>query len=161
QLALWLGYWAFGFALGDVLQMDRSRAALERSLVIARRAGLARQELTSLRFLSEALLMGPTPIRELIDWLRGLEARGLRQSWLQHARAETLAMAGRFGEARTMLADLRAELTQRGATIAYTSTLGFSIDVELLAGDYEAAATFARESSCILEKHGLQALLST
>jgi DNA-binding SARP family transcriptional activator/predicted ATPase len=159
QLALWFGNWALGFMALDLLQTERARAALEQSLVHARRAGLARQELMSLRFLTNALRKGPTSIETVVDWVRELEARGLRQSWLPSVRAEALAMAGRFDEARAILETLQAELTERGARNAYLTTLSTSLDVELLAADYGAATALAREGCRYLEQRGLRIVL--
>jgi hypothetical protein len=160
QLALWFGNWALGFAARSVRQMGRSCAALEQSLVHARRAGLERQELMTLRFLSASLYEGPTPIETVMDWIGQLEARGLRQSWLRHARALTLAMAGHFDDARVILADLRTELTERSARNALLNTLSASFDVELLAGDYQAAADYGSEGCTYLEERRLRTPLA-
>jgi DNA-binding SARP family transcriptional activator len=161
QLALWFGNWALGFAAIDRWQMGRARAALEQSLLHARRAGLARQELTSLRFLTNALRHGPTPIEEVVGWVGELEARGHRQSWLPMVRAEAVAMAGGVDEARTTLAELRAGLAERGARNALLNALATSRDVELLVGGYGAAEALALEACRYLEERNLRITLAT
>jgi tetratricopeptide (TPR) repeat protein len=100
-------------------------------------------------------------MEEVVGWIGELEARGLRQSWLRMIQAEALAMAGGFDEARATLAELRGELAERGARNAFLNTLSASREVELLAGDHEAAEALALETCHYVEERGLRSVLST
>jgi tetratricopeptide (TPR) repeat protein len=72
---------------------------------------------------------------------------GLRNAWARARRAQALAMLGRFGEARTSLSDVRAELADHGSFMALAGVKGeISLDVELLAGDPAAAVEFGDEA---------------
>ena len=161
DFALWSVNYALGFVLMDLMQYDRARAALEASLVHARRAGLTRQEKSSLATLTAALCWGPTPIEDVLDWVEELEARGLRDSWIRDARGYALAHAGSFDDARVILGDLRGELTERNARNVLVRTLQMSRDVELLAGDYAAATTFGLDACRELEERALRSVLTT
>jgi tetratricopeptide (TPR) repeat protein len=71
---------------------------------------------------------------------------GLRNAWARARRAQALAMLGRFGEARTSLSDVRAELADHGSFMALAGVKAeISLDVELLAGHPAAAVEFGEE----------------
>src|SRR5207247_7184789 len=76
-------------------------------------------------------------------------------------RATALAMLGRFDEARAILADVRAELADRGGGIFFATGTGSAVDVELLAGDAAAAAAFGEEGCALLDELGERSMLST
>ena len=135
--------------------------AAERSLVHARRLGLARQELMSLGYLTAAMTEGPTPATDVLAWVDALRARGLRQSFSEDARARMLAVTGRLDEARSIVAELRAGLADRGATLALMRRISTSYEIELLAGDHAAAAAFASELARLNEERREWGSLST
>ena len=161
DLALWTVHWALAQLARDRLQMEAMRVAAERSLVHARRLGLARQELMSLGYLTAAMTEGPTPAADVLAWVDELAARGLRQSCIEDARARMLAVAGRLDEARSIVAELRAGLADRGATLALMRRISTSYEIELLAGDHAAAAAFASELARLNEERREWGSLST
>jgi tetratricopeptide (TPR) repeat protein len=71
-------------------------------------------------------------------------------------------MLGRFDEARTVLAEARAELADRGGGIPLAMATGLtSTEVELLAGDPAAAAAFGEEGCRLFDELGERSFLST
>ncbi len=160
-IALWTGYFALGHVARDQARMSAMLDANERALVLARKLGLGRHELTNLGYITAAHLIGPTSVPEILAWTDSLEAQGFRQSWVVSARAEALAMSGRVEEARSLMAGLRTELAERGATLALERRLTTAYEVELLGGDIEAAADVAGEHARMLEERGERASLST
>jgi tetratricopeptide (TPR) repeat protein len=95
---------------------------------------------------SSCRFFGTTPLSELLAWLDENEPPAGRDHFLRAYRAGTLAMFGRFDEARTILAETRAELAERGAGVLLANITAYeSAMVELLAGDPAAAAEFGAE----------------
>src|SRR5205807_1668284 len=73
-----------------------------------------------------------------------------------------LGMLGRFDEARSLLAEVRAELADRGALLQLGIATGLdSMDLELLAGDPGAAVAFGEAGCRLFEQLGERAFLST
>jgi tetratricopeptide (TPR) repeat protein len=107
-------------------------------------------------------LFGSTPVLELLAWLDEQEQHGIQHPSSALHRAQALAMIGEFAEARAILAELRAQLTDRGSTILLALLTGHvAVDVELLAGDPAAAAELAEEGCRLLAQAGDQSWLST
>src|SRR5439155_13101458 len=122
--------------------------------VHAQRAGLPRQ---LLGWRAGARLFGTTPASELLEWMDEQEARGARDIFLGRWRGEALAMLGRFDEARAILAEARAELADRGGGMALAAMMSHSsVDVELLAGDPDAAVEFGEEGCRLFDELGEQ-----
>jgi tetratricopeptide (TPR) repeat protein len=139
--------------------MDAQLDAFERAFVHAQQAGLPDQLLGQRAF---ARLFGPTQVSELLAWLDEQEARVVRDQWLRTARARALAMLGSFDQARALLAEVRAELAERGGRILLAlTTCQESVDVELLADDPAAAAELGEEGCSLLDELGEQSMLST
>ena len=77
-------------------------------------------------------------------------------------RAISLAMLGRFDEARAMQAEVRAELADRGGGLLLGTMLGQdSVIVELLAGDPAAGVMLGEEGCRLLDELGEKGFLST
>ncbi len=70
-------------------------------------------------------------------------------------------MLGRFDEARAILVDTRAELTERGGGWTLAATIRGFAAVELLAGDLPAAAELQAEACKRLEELGILWSLSS
>jgi tetratricopeptide (TPR) repeat protein len=139
--------------------MDARLEACERAFVHAQQAGLPHQ---FAGWRAGARLLGTTPVSELLAWLDEQEARGVRDISLRRRRGAALAMLGRFDEARAILADVRAELAERGGGIPLANTMGQeSVDVELLAGDPAAAVELGEEGCRLLDELGDKSLQST
>ena len=159
DVALYIGYSGLGHAANMRGLADARLDAVERAAAHARRAGLPHE---LLGFRAAARLWGTTPVSELLAWLDDQEARGARHVNLRWYRGAAVARLGRLDEARAILADVRAELADRGGGIRLAGvTSQSSVDVELLAGDPAAAAELGREGCRLLEELGEQSLLST
>ena len=159
DLALYIGYTALGQVLDMRSQMDAGLEAYERAFAHARQAGLPHQ---LLRWRAAGRFWGTTRVSELLAWLDEQEAQGARDYWLRAFRARALAMLGRFDEARAILAQVRAELTERGGGIPLAvTTCMASVNVELLAGDPGAAVTYGEAGSRLLDELGEKSMQSS
>jgi class 3 adenylate cyclase/tetratricopeptide (TPR) repeat protein len=162
ELALYVAYRALAQVAHMRALMDTALEALETAVVHARRRGLLHREMSAQPQLGAARYFGSTAVSDLIDWLDEQERRGMRHIAHRTHRAPALAMLGRFDEARAITASLRTEFAERGGKVLLALTTGhISAEVEELAGNYEAAAEFAREGCRLLEELGEQAWLST
>ena len=159
DLALYIGYSALGAVASMRAQMDAWRDAGEKAFAHAQRAGLIyHREVGRVA----ARFFGTTPIRELLAWLDEQEAGGVPAHHFRRHRALALAMLGRFDEARAILADVHADLADRGGGIALGTTMGQEeVLVALLAGDPRAAAELGIEACRLLDEQGEKSLLST
>ncbi|MEK6275607.1 MAG: tetratricopeptide repeat protein [Actinomycetota bacterium] len=162
DLALSTAYRALGDVANIRAQMDARLEAGERALIHLRRARIPHREDRLVYSLSAARLHGSTSVSELCEWLDEQEALSPQHSLLREARAEALAMLGRFDEARTILSGLRAELADRGAIFRLGDiTSQPSVRVELLAGNPAAAVELGEEGCRLLEQIGEKSYLST
>ena len=99
---------------------------------------------------------------ELLAWLDENEPPAGRDYPLGGYRAGALAMLGRFDEARTILAETRAALAERGGGVWLAGVTGFaSTWVELWAGDPAAAYEFGVAGFRLFEELGELSSLST
>jgi tetratricopeptide (TPR) repeat protein len=109
-----------------------------------------------------ARFFGTTPVSELLVWLDEQGERGARNPNVCRYKGSALAMLGRFEEARAILAEMRAELADRGGGIWLANlTAHGSVEVELLAGDPAAAVELGAEGCRLLEELGEKSFLST
>ena len=157
--ALHLAYFGLGHVRNVRGQIDGSLEAYELAAVHGRQAGM-QDELLGWR--ASKRHFGTTPASQLLPWLDEHEPRAGRNHWLRAYRAGALAMIGRIDEARTIVAETRAELTDRGRGGVSLATI-LSImcsEVELVAGDHTAAAELGAEACRLYEAHGEQLLLS-
>jgi class 3 adenylate cyclase/tetratricopeptide (TPR) repeat protein len=160
ELALYIGYSALGQVANMRAQLDAGLEAYERAAAHAQQAGLPHQlvgQRAAMRF------GGTTPVSAVL--LAGLDEQGeqaARDPTLRGSRATALAMLGRFDEARAILAEVRADLADRGGGIWLAALTGqTSVEVELLAGDPDAAVEFGEEGSTLLDGLGERSMLST
>jgi tetratricopeptide (TPR) repeat protein len=143
DLALHIAHGALGHVANVHGQMDAMFLAYEKAAVHAERAGLPD---LFVGWRHTARLGGTTPASEFLAWQSEKEPMGLRNAWARARRAQALAMLGRFGEARTSLSDVRAELADHGSFMALAGVKAeISLDVELLAGHPAAAVEFGEE----------------
>jgi class 3 adenylate cyclase/tetratricopeptide (TPR) repeat protein len=157
--ALYIGYSGVGQVAGMRAQMDAQRDAEEWAFVHAQRAGLPHPP-ESRRI--AARFFGSTPVSELLAWLDEQETAGVvPMRHLRRFRAHSLAMLARFDESRALLAQQRADITDRGGGIALGMAMSHEVIVELLAGDPAAAAEIGAEGCRLLDEQGEKALLST
>jgi class 3 adenylate cyclase/tetratricopeptide (TPR) repeat protein len=160
DFALNLAYRALGQVAGARGQMDALVAAYERAAAHAQRVGLPNQ--LQVFWCSYGRFYGPTPLSELLAWQDEQDELSRRSPRFRAHRAQALAMLGRLAEARAMLAELRADVAERGGhlTTGGMST-GVAFEVELLAGDPAAAVAAGEEDCRILEDAGWKGALSS
>ena len=104
------------------------------------------------------IAMGPIPIPQALHMLEELPGQNL---WGEAWRAEMLAHTGRIDEARVLHDQVIAALRDRGMSLG-AAILGQSgYDIEMLAGDIDAAIAIARASCAALEGMGERGWMST
>jgi len=157
ELALRIAYRALGTVANMRAQMDRMAAAYAEARAHAATAGGT----TLVGYQGHGHFHGSTPLGELLAWQSEQDPREQRSYWLRTFRMAALAMLGRLDEARALLDGLREELIERGARSVLAAVEGYSIDIELLAGDPAAAAAAGQNSCRIHEELGHSSELST
>jgi len=137
DLALYVAY----DALGESALLNLSALeAIDRAAIHARRAG---HEPDYRGWRAACHFFGATPASELLAWLDENEPHSGRNYFLSAYRAGSLAMLDRFDQARSLLAEMRAELAARGPTVLLANITAFeSVWVELLAAEPAAAVEF-------------------
>jgi class 3 adenylate cyclase/tetratricopeptide (TPR) repeat protein len=159
DLAQYIGYRGLAAVAGMRAQADAELEADEQAFAHARRAGHQPPMLLGGR--ASGRFFGTTPASKLLAWLDENEPTAGRDQFLRAYRAGTLAMLGHFDEARTILAQQRAELTSRGGGILLANIIAFeSVWVEQWAGNPVAAVEFAREGWRLHEELGEQGFLA-
>ena len=152
DLALYIAYSALGHVANTRGQSDARLDACEHAFVHAQQGGLP-HDLVEWR--GAARFNGTTPFPELLEWLDEQEGRGARTSYLRSCRGAAVARLGRFDESRSLLAEVRAELAERGGGIRLAVTIGHAfVDLELLAGDPAAAVDLGEEGCRLFEELG-------
>jgi class 3 adenylate cyclase/tetratricopeptide (TPR) repeat protein len=159
DLALYTAHYARTWVALGHGRMDLGLDAVERAAVHGRRADVPYEHVG---WRASIRLWGTTPVADLLAWLDELEPRHQHDYWLRASRARAVAMLGRFDEARAILAEMRAELTERGnrSLLAWTNGQE-SVLLELDAGRPAAAAQLGEEGCRQFEEIGEQAMLST
>jgi class 3 adenylate cyclase/tetratricopeptide (TPR) repeat protein len=157
DLALRIACSALGQIANMRAQMDKLADAYERAEAHAGPAGLT----ALVGFQSHGRFFGSTPLSELLAWQEAQEPREQRSYWLRTHRATSLAMLGRFDEARALVDELRSDAIERGAEGVLAAIEGQVTDIELLAGAPAAAVEAGKESCRLDEKLGHLSELST
>lgn len=141
-----------------------SDAMLGRALDHAGRAGEAREEARVLRWLASSALWGPLPVEEGIrrceEILERTEGNSLVQANCHIRLAGLEGMRGRFGEARTRVAEARAILTEFGLTYFLAHSRDVAALVETLAGNPVGAEVELRASYEELREMGEKTFLA-
>jgi class 3 adenylate cyclase/tetratricopeptide (TPR) repeat protein len=159
DVALAAGHFAAGMVDHLRARWDAKVEVVERAQVHARRAGLARCEMWITPALIAAKHFGSAPPSELLTLFE--EKRSIF-GFSNHFQIESLAMLGRFDEARAVLAEYVGHLTERGAKIELGTLLSHTaVKVEQLAGDYAAAVVYGEEGCALLEEIEERGFLST
>ena len=144
HLALYIAYSAVSDVEWERGRIDAALEAWEVALEHAQHAGI--QPTSSLEGRSTPRFFGTTPVPEVLAWINENEPRAGRDHFLRAYRAGSLAMLGRFDEARAILSEDRADQEERGGGILLANLTAFeSVWVELWAGDAAAAAKFGAE----------------
>ncbi len=143
-------------------QMDAMLGGAERAVALARRLDSPHREKRLAPLVGSGRVSGTTPVRDVLAWLDAGELEGpVRHPALRMSRATSLAMLGRFDEARHIIAVLVVALRDQGATIGVALTGGITAEIERLAGDWEAAAAAALGSCRLYREAGERGWLST
>jgi class 3 adenylate cyclase/tetratricopeptide (TPR) repeat protein len=132
-------------------------AALERALEHAGRVGAPFETGEVLLSVTSAIVRGPTPVTEGIakseQFVRDFPGNRVVEAYLDHAIAHLRARLGEFDAAREASDRYRAFLLDTGQMIGYWRSAELRFDVEMLAGDTEAALAVAEEGyMALLEK---------
>ncbi len=144
DLALFVAHLAHSDIDGARGMLDSALEAYEQALSHAQRAGY--QPTGSLGTRAALRFFGTTAASDMLAWLDENEPQAGRDYFLRAFRAGALAMLGRFDDARTILAEDRAALEERGGGQLLANITAFeSAWVELWAGDPAAAAQFGAE----------------
>jgi class 3 adenylate cyclase/tetratricopeptide (TPR) repeat protein len=159
ELALYVAYSALTEVAAVRAQMDSALDAYERAFAHARQAGHV--PIGSIGSLAAYRYFGSTPASDLLQWLDENEPRAGRDQFLRAYRAMATAMLGRLDEARAILAEARADQSERGGGALLANLLAFEcVDLELWAGDPAAAAEFGAEGFRLHEEMGNQDFLA-
>ncbi len=158
--------WRLRFGLhGMALRLESAAAAAEQVVQHARAAGNRRYETRGASGYAASALHGPTPVREAITRCTQLLAEVASDrrtaAFIRATLAQLTAMDGRIGEARTLLAESTRQLRELGSTVLASSSSIDSAQVELLAGDLDAAERLLRADHDALTALGERYLLSS
>jgi class 3 adenylate cyclase/tetratricopeptide (TPR) repeat protein len=148
----WLGSTAF------------AEEAWRRALEHSRRARSPREEAQVLTWLLIATWAGPAPVEQALARCREIGERAPTRQVEAFALLEhgpLLAMQGRFAEARKLFRQGRAMLEDLGLAIFVAGSSQENFDLEMLAGDPEAAEDDLRRACDTLERLGEKGFLST
>jgi class 3 adenylate cyclase/tetratricopeptide (TPR) repeat protein len=132
-------------------------AALERALEHAGRVGAPFETAEVLLSVTSAIVRGPTPVTEGIakseQFVRDFPGNRVVEAYMDHATAHLRARLGEFDAAREASDRYRAFLLDTGQMIGYWRSAELRFDVEMLAGDTEAALAVAEKGyMALLEK---------
>jgi ATP/maltotriose-dependent transcriptional regulator MalT len=139
--------------------------ALERVAARARQIDDRRLEMGALHRLAMAVCYGPTPVEEAIRRCRHIEARASGDRRVEAsvliAQAELQAMLGRFDGTREQIVEAREILQDLGLRILSLAPLMSLGNLELLAGDPDAAERNLLQAYEGLQRLGERGFLST
>jgi class 3 adenylate cyclase/tetratricopeptide (TPR) repeat protein len=141
---------------------DEEIAALDEMLGYAERTGLPHLVAWAFPGGGAARFFGSTPVPELLLWLDEREARYGADWRMSGWRGASLALLGRFDEARALMAEFHRAHEERGDLLNFGSHLSqIAVQLELWAGDPAAAVALGERGCRILEDAGERAWLST
>jgi class 3 adenylate cyclase/tetratricopeptide (TPR) repeat protein len=133
-------------------------AALERALEHAGRVGAPFETAEVLLSVTSAIVRGPTPVTEGIakseQFVRDFPGNRVVEAYMDHAIAHLRARLGEFDAAREASDRYRAFLLDTGQMIGYWRSAELRFDVEMLAGDTEAALDVAETGYIALLEKG-------
>ncbi|MDQ2980866.1 MAG: AAA family ATPase [Actinomycetota bacterium] len=130
----------------------------------ARRAESPREEAQALSWLLIGTWMGPTPVEDGVRRCQEILERSPTRQVEAVALLEQgplLAMCGRFSEARELFHRGKEILEDLGLAILAAGVSAERFDIEMLAGDPEAAEVELRRACEVLEQLGEKGFLST
>jgi len=142
----------------DLGQAGKQLDALEHALDHAGRARASFETAEAFHSFTAAIVRGPIPVPEAIARAEGIigefpDNRGL-EAFMSHALAHLRARLGAFDAAREAVDRYRGFLLDTGQLMAYWRSAEVRFDVEMLAGDVQAAADVAEEAHAKLSERG-------
>ena len=142
----------------DLGQAGKQLDALEHALDHAGRARASFETEEAYHSVTAAIVRGPIPVPEAIARAEGIigefpDNRGL-EAYMSHALAHLRARLGEFDAAREAVERYRGFLLDTGQLMAYWRSAEVRFDVEMLAGDVQAAADIAEEAHAKLSERG-------
>jgi tetratricopeptide (TPR) repeat protein len=142
----------------DLGQAGKQLDALEHALDHAGRARASFEIEEVLYSATSAMVRGPIPVPEAIARAERIigefpDNRGM-EAYMSHALAHLRARLGEFDEAREAVDRYRGFLLDTGQLMAYWRSAELQFDVEMLAGDVQAAADIAEEAHAKLSERG-------
>ena len=144
----------------DLGQAGKQLAALDRALDHARRGGNTFETAEVLLNATASLVRGPRSVREGIERAETIlmEYRGDRaaEAFTGHALAHLRARLGDFEGARDEASRYRGFFHDTGQVLSYWYSAEVLFDVEMLAGNADAANTVAEEARAALLEHGIR-----
>ena len=161
DFALYLFHFARAVLFHLRSRSDEELAATEQMLFHAERTGLP-HVFSVIPGGGGTRFQGSTPVSDLLAWIDEREAR-LGPDWRMFSwKAVSLAVLGRFEDARRLMSESHNALEERGELLGLGSNLAqMTVLLELLAGDPAAAAAVGERGCRILEEGGERAWLST
>jgi class 3 adenylate cyclase/tetratricopeptide (TPR) repeat protein len=144
----------------DLGQAGKQLAALDRALDHARLAGSTFDTAEVLLNTTASLVRGPTPVPEGIERaeaiLDGYRGNRAAEAYTGHALAHLRARLEDFDGARDAVARYRGFFQDTGQVLAYWYSAEVSFDVEMLAGNADAANAVAEEAWAALLEHDIR-----
>ena len=143
----------------DLGQAGKQLDALEHALDHAGRARASFETAEAFHSVTAAIVRGPIPVPDGDRSGGGDHAASSRttealEAYMSHALAHLRARLGEFDEARVAVDRYRGFLLDTGQLMAYWRSAELQFDVEMLAGDVQAAADIAEEAHAKLTERG-------
>ena len=139
--------------------------AFRKAIDHAERAGERREVSDNLTWVAVGLYLGPTHVDDALRACAAIldRAKGDRlvEMFARDANAGLLAMRGDFDEARGIMRRNRGAWQDLGWVVEEAAASQLYADVELLAGDLEAAERELRQGCEVLDRMGEKGILST
>jgi hypothetical protein len=142
----------------DLGQAGMQLEALEHALDHAGRARASFETVEAFHSVTAAIVRGPIPVPDAIARAEGIKGefpdnRGV-EAYMSHALAHLRARLGAFDAAREEVDRYRGFMLDTGQLMAYWRAAEVRFDVEMLAGDIQAAADVAEEGHAKLSERG-------
>ena len=162
EFALYLLHFARAQAAHLRSRNDEEIAALDQMMFHAERTGLPHLVAWAFPGGGAARFFGSTSVTEVLSWIEERKERYGAEWRLAGLKGASFALLGRFDESRRLRSEFCEGLEERGDLLNLGSHLSqFGVQVELLAGDPEAALALGERGCRILDEAGERAWLST
>ena len=142
----------------DLGQAGKQLEALEHAFDHAGRARASFETAEAFHSVTAAIVRGPIPVPDGIARAEAIlrefpDNRGA-EAYMSHALAHLWARLGEFDQARVAVDRYRGFMFDTGQLMAYWRSAELQFDVEMLAGDVQAAADVAEEAHAKLSERG-------